>query len=209
MVFSITLFFVSCTNEGGNFFTDNETIVGIQPFGNISKEEVDSVKLSISEMYDFKVKILPTLKLPEMSYTEIRYPRYRADSLVKWLTDNKADSIDIIVGLTNQDISITKYQKGTKKIKEPSWQYIDFGIYGLGRIGGEACVVSSNRLKKGASTKQFYKRVCRISCHEVGHVLGLRHCPSKNCLMNDANEKISTIDNSTGKLCDKCYNQIN
>jgi len=48
----------------------------------------------------------------------------------------------------------------------------------------------------------------RISTHEVGHVLGLPHCPTPKCVMNDANESIKTIDKSTGDLCDKCWTEI-
>ena len=64
------------------------------------------------------------------------------------------DSVDIVVGLTNKDISITKYKDAARtKIKDPTWQYRDFGIYGLGRIGGSSCVVSSNRLRKNGTEK--------------------------------------------------------
>ena len=69
-------------------------------------------------------------------------------------------------------------------------------------------MVSSNRLHKGVDQAGFIKRLTRIACHEVGHVQGLHHCPEENCLMNDANERISTIDNSTGELCSKCWDKI-
>lgn len=207
LIFGIALF-VSCEKSGRFGSWSGETKVGIQPFGNVAQTEIDSVKLSIEKMYDLEVVVLNPVKLPKNAYTEIRYPRYRADTLVQWLTDHKPDSVDIVLGLTNKDISITKYKKGTKEIKEPSWQYRDFGIYGLGRINGSACVVSSNRLHKNGTKAQFYTRLTRISCHEIGHVLGLHHCPEKACLMNDANEKISTIDNSTGVLCEKCWKKI-
>ena len=36
-------------------------------------------------------------------------------------------------------------KKNKGKIKEPEWMYKDFGIFGLGRVGGTPCVVSSNR----------------------------------------------------------------
>jgi archaemetzincin len=205
IVFLTIAFFVSCA-ETGEFGTgSSKKVVGIQPFGDISSREIDSVMSSIIEMYDFEVVILKNEALPKNSYTEIRYPRYRADTLVQWLSDHRPDSVDIIVGLTNKDISVTKYKDNTREIKEPTWQYCDFGIFGLGRVGGQACVVSSNRLHGNASTADFYKRLTRITCHEVGHVLGLHHCPKEGCLMNDANEKISTVDNSTGVLCEACW----
>lgn len=182
--------------------------IGLVPFGNISEAEVDSVKSSIKRMYKTDVVILNSEKMPAMAYTTIRYPRYRADSLLNWLTNYCPDTLRMVVGLTNKDISITKYNKGTKEIKEPKWKYKDFGIFGLGRIRGNACIVSSNRLHKNVSKNVFYERLNRIACHEVGHVHGLRHCPNKNCLMNDANESIKTIDQSTGDLCKSCWKKL-
>lgn len=201
-------FFPNLWKRAGQEIGFLPTTIAIQPYGNINSAEIDSVKSAIEFMYNREVAVLPTVELPSMAYTEIRYPRYRADSLVKWTAALKPDSFAIIVGLTNQDISITKYQEGSKRIKEPEWMYKDFGIFGLGQVGGTSCVVSSNRLHKGVSDTKFFIRLNRIACHEVGHVLGLHHCPEKSCLMNDANESIKTIDKSTGVLCDKCARKI-
>ncbi len=188
---------------------DDETIIGILPFEDFPKRDIDSVKNALENYYNFEVVILDKVDLPKMAYTEIRYPRYRADSLLDWMSVRDYDTIDIVIGLTTKDISITKYKDVSRtKIKEPEWKYKDFGIFGLGRISGEVCVVSSNRLSAGVSKELFYKRLTRIACHEVGHVLGLHHCPNKNCLMNDANESISTIDNNNGELCADCKNEV-
>jgi len=184
------------------------TTIAIQPFGNVKSDEVDSVKSALESMYEREVVILPPVDLPKMAFTEIRFPRYRADSLLQWTADHRPDSIAIVVGLTNQDISVTKYEDGTRKIKEPAWMYKDFGIFGLGRLGGHTCVVSTNRLHKDVSAAKFFIRLQRIACHEVGHVMGLPHCPELACLMNDANESIKTIDKSTGVLCQKCRDKI-
>jgi len=209
VIFTVALF-VSCNEEGElSIFSEQNTIVGIQPFGEIAQSEVDSVKAAVQEYYDFEVVVYDHIPLPENAYTEIRYPRYRADTLVEWLSQRVPDTVDMLLGLTNKDISITKYEDAARTdVKDPEWQYEDFGIFGLGRVGGNACVVSSNRLHKNVGNEIFLKRLTRISCHEVGHVLGLSHCPEPNCLMNDANEKISTIDNSTGELCASCWDEI-
>ena len=140
--------------------------------------------------------------------TFIKSPRFRADSILNWLDRNRPDSIDIMLGVTKKDIAITKIDKLTGKVKSPASKYTDWGIFGLGRVGGYSCVVSAYRLHKNAGKTKFYKRFTRIANHEIGHVLGLYHCPESNCLMNDANETIRTIDSSTGILCEKCRSGI-
>jgi archaemetzincin len=187
---------------------DRPTKIGIQPLGDIADREVDSVKSALEKMYGFEVLVLKNKDLYQPAYTTRRTPRYRADTLLNWLSRECPSHVDMVVGLTNKDISWTKFKEGTMEIKEPQSQYIDFGIFGLGSVGGKACILSSNRLRQNVTTEKFYKRLSRIACHEVGHVLGLKHCPTKQCLMNDANESIKTIDNSTGDLCAKCKSDI-
>lgn len=186
------------------------TAIGILPFGEVPNQEVDSVKKAIASMYQTEVVVLDRVPLPQEAFTSVKSPRYRADSLLHWLADYCPDTLRMLVGLTSRDISITKYESGTnrKVIKKPESTYKDFGIFGLGRVGGNACVVSSYRLGSGVSKKKFFIRLTRISCHEVGHVYGLHHCPKPNCLMNDANESIKTIDKSTGVLCNDCKGKI-
>src|SRR6056300_607873 len=106
------------------------TIVGVQPLGDVPDSEIVAVINAVREMYDYQVVELKRQDLPEMAYTEIRYPRYRADSILTWLCDEayqsaKPDSINIILSLTKADISITKYNKETGEIKDPEWKYRD------------------------------------------------------------------------------------
>ncbi|WP_027420209.1 archaemetzincin [Crocinitomix catalasitica] len=190
-------------------FKNEPPKIGLLPFEDFSEKDIEVVKTELAKRYGFDIAILPQFKLPAMAYTTIKKPRYRADSLLNWLETVLPDSLDALIGLTNRDISFTKYQEDSKTIKDPEWMYKDFGIFGLGRVGGTVAVVSSNRLRANVSKEKFHLRLARITSHELGHVLGLRHCPTKECLMNDANESIKTIDQSTGELCEDCKSKIN
>ena len=201
-VFALMLLLLACGKEV------KHKIIGIQPFEQFSEQDLKVVKDSIVAAYQCQVKYLPIEKVPKVHVTRIKSYRYRADSLLNLLDRLRPKNIDLMLGLTKTDIAITKLDKETGEVKKPVSTYTDWAIFGLGRVNGYSCVVSNYRLKKGVNREQYLTRLTRICNHEVGHVLGLRHCPTKACLMNDANETIRTIDNSTGRLCDNCTRKI-
>ncbi len=183
-----------------------DTKIAIQPLGSIDSAHVYSVERALEAYYGFEVDVLPYRPMPEHAFTEIRKPRYRADTLIAWLRDELPDGYNHVLGLTDKDISITKYKdREAGIIKDPEWKYKDFGIFGLGFRPGKSCVVSTYRLKKGRKGKKLFpERLRKIACHEIGHNLGLRHCPNENCFMRDAAESIKTIDAVDENLCADC-----
>ncbi|MFK8037092.1 MAG: hypothetical protein AB8B74_02285 [Crocinitomicaceae bacterium] len=182
--------------------------IGLQLLDEFTESELAVISDSLIHTFQCRVVVLPIKKAPDSHITRIKSFRYRADSLLNFLDQQKPDSIDVMLGLTKTDIAITKIDKETGLVKTPKSTYTDWAIFGLGRVNGYSCVVSNYRLKKRVSNSGYLTRFTRICNHEVGHVFGLRHCPTLNCLMNDANETIKTIDKSSGKLCDSCRSII-
>lgn len=167
---------------------------------------VDSIAVALMKEYGARVHIATPLPLPERAFTAVRSPRYRADTLIAWLRGVKPDTIDHIIGLTDQDISHTKYAAG-RTIKEPRSKYRDFGIFGLGYLNGPSCVISTFRLGD-CSEQRFFDRLCKITVHEVGHNRGLPHCTDQACVMRDAVERISSIDEAQRSFCAKCRKRV-
>jgi len=129
---------LSCSN-------DKIIRVGIQPFGNFDSKIVDTVSITIQKKYGFKTIILNKMPLPKEAFINIKSPRYRADILIKYLKENKADTLDYIIGLTDYDISVTK-NDAFGNVKSPKEKYSDWGIFGLGYRPGPSCIISSFRL---------------------------------------------------------------
>jgi archaemetzincin len=66
---------------------------------------------------------------------------------------------------------------------------------GLGEEPGVATVISSFRCRKKArDAAHARERLAKVAVHEIGHSLGLDHCPTKGCLMHDAEGKVLTVD---------------
>lgn len=178
----------------------------LQPLGEVDPANIDSAAAAVARAYRTTVQVAQRRELPASAYTTIRSPRYRADSLIAWLRAIKPEGVDHIIGLTSQDISITKYDS-TGATKDPAWKYRDFGIFGLGFIDGPSCVVSTFRLGDEKSPR-FFARLKKITVHEVGHNRGLPHCADPTCVMRDAVERMGSIDAVSGAFCAACKKRL-
>lgn len=158
-------------------------------------EHVDAVEAELRRVYQVEVRRLTARPLPRSAYYKPRR-RYRADNLLEYLGEQipagmRADTR--VLGLTTADISTTKDQ------------FKDWGVFGLGQLGGTAAMVSSHRLtRKAKSPAQALWRVTNTAVHELGHVLGLDHCEEPDCVMLDAEGGIANTDASTGVPGPQC-----
>lgn len=130
------------------------------------------------------------MALPTEAYTKPRN-RYRADRLLVWLA--KHDRADIVLDVTNVGIS-------TSALGHDDW-----GVFDLGYCSGRAAVVSSFWLGKPGGVDPR-ERLERVAIHEVGHTLGLPHCP-RNCIVADAKGNIKSVDTHAG-FCADCKKRL-
>lgn len=197
----ISSIFISCNQK-----ISKETVVGIQSYKGFSASKTDTISKTIATYYNVKTVVLPVKELPKNAFTNYKAPRYRADSLIRIQKRLLSDTLSYVIGLTDKDICITKYEKDGS-VKKPINKYTDFGIMGLAYRPGKSCVVSSFRLQHKDS-KTHFSRLKKVAVHEFGHNLGLPHCADKKCVMTDAVESISTIDKANLDLCEECKKRL-
>ena len=171
-------------------------VIAIQPLGaRLPKADVDLVKEALVQFYGLPVRVLKRARLPKSAF----YPprgRYRAEKLLTYLETVRPPDAVRILGLTAADISTTK---------DP---YPDWGVLGLASIDGTVCVISRYRAKKKSKGAQHTReRLAKVAVHEIGHTLGLDHCPTVGCLMEDAQGSVRTSDREYD-LCPRCRSQL-
>ena len=170
--------------------------IAIQPLGKLDPRLIESVRKQLVGQYNADVTVCREQNLPKAAY----YPprgRYRAEKLLSYLKTIDTKSTKVL-GLTTVDISTTKDK------------YVDWGILGLGEVGGRTCVVSTFRMrgsKQNASNALFRERFAKVVSHELGHTYGLQHCPVKGCLMEDCKGTVKTVDQEHG-FCAKCKEHL-
>jgi archaemetzincin len=198
LFFPISLF-ISCqdVNNNGNkpaSTNDNKKTqermsIIIQPFEGLSLSTANLVAEKLKEIYSGEIIINNSISLPKKAFNREK-TRYRADLLIRYLGTLAKDN-QLIIGLTNKDISTTKEK------------YADWGVMGLGFCPGKSCIASTFRLKGSNRLEKLFK----VAIHELGHTQGLaktntKHCPEKSCLMRDAEGK-DHLD-ELKDFCSKC-----
>lgn len=174
MMYFFYLFFISPVKP---------VTIELQPFSDISKQEVTYVFNELKKVHPFIV-LKQSIELPRSAFYSKRN-RYRADTLIHYLSKRTLNN-HVIIGLTTKDISTTK------------GNVYDWGVMGLSFCPGNACIASDFRL----SNKDRYNQLFKVTIHELGHTQGLYHCPVGTCFMQSAKGK-----NSTSKeigFCTKC-----
>lgn len=172
-------------------------IVSLVTLGTFPAPLVDAIEQGLRQQLQVDVRRLAPLQLPQTAYYPARR-RYRADRLLQFLgqqMQNQPPAMRVL-GLTEVDISITK------------GRVQDWGIFGLGDLGGRSAVISTFRLRPNARDDAHFRfRVVTTAVHEVGHTLGLDHCIEPTCLMRDADGGIEAVDTSTG-MAAECRAQL-
>jgi len=204
MKFRAGLFVYMLLTAGCETISEN-AVIGIQPLGNVHKSYIDSIQVSLRRAYGLRVIVLPQQRMPERFKVTMKTPRYRADSIIYHFKHHHPDSVDIILAITEEDISITD-RDAWGSVKEPRSKYLDWGVFGYGYQPGPSCVVSTFRLKSNPG--KIFNRVQKVALHEIGHNLGLKHCSNDSCVMRDAAETIRTIDAVQPHLCEHCRKKI-
>lgn len=199
----------SCTNNAKRIkhveFVSNNDVdctcphcrILIQPYGSFSQARAQSVAKELTKSLSTHVKglavtevvVLPGKPLTEDLMNNAK-SRYRANKILNQQASLKSQKNDVIIGLTDRDISTAVHG------------HEDWGILGLSYTGKSNCVISSFRVK---DKSQFWK----VVLHEFGHAhLGLPHCPNNDptCFMADANGKPNLTPQR--HFCDSCSKLI-
>lgn len=138
--------------------------------------------------------LLPVLDLPVAAYVG-KLKRYKADSIIAILGKEHREENAIVVGLTHVDIE-------THLEGKEHW-----GIMGLGYCPGNAAIISTFRLQKGAVPADVLTaRTINVCLHEMGHTFSLPHCRIQNCLMRAAHGHLPS--DTVGQFCSECLRTL-
>lgn len=167
------------------------------PLGDPDPEVVRVIAARIETTLRVSVIVAPKEPLP----AEAWYPdrkRWRADRILDHLAARPFAAARV-AAITDQPISTTK---GPIR---------DWGIAGLGELPGRQCVFSTflYRALWRRDRATYLRYVGDLALHEIGHTLGLDHCPDSGCLMADAKgNALRSAAQSRGHYCPRCARRL-
>jgi archaemetzincin len=166
--------------------------IGIVQLGATLEYAVEDLSERLAAKFPgYQVRRLEAIDDPAMAFDRSRNQYHSTRVLVELEDSPRADRVDRILGIAAFDLYV------------PGMNF----VFGEARCPGRAAVISTYRLKSDDDTELFESRIVKEAVHEIGHMLGLKHCPKSSCVMYFS-ERIADTDMKRDSFCLECKPKV-
>ncbi|RLG80887.1 MAG: hypothetical protein DRO09_02570 [Thermoprotei archaeon] len=170
----------------------------LTPLGRVHHSVNELVSNVLARTFKSEVTVHSELSIPGECVDSLR-GQVRADCLTMWLMSRMhRESVDYDIALGIADVD--GYIPG-----------LNF-VFGVAFPSLKTATVYLTRLRYGVSKDResytkFLERVIKEVMHELGHLLGLRHCSNPRCVMHFSNSIFDT-DMKSWRFCSRCFREL-
>lgn len=152
---------------------------------------LEYLSLILGETLRCTVRIAPEGVPPDPFYDPMRRQHY-STRIVEHLAKTYDSPGEKVLGVAEVDLFIP---------------ILTF-VFGEAQLGGRAALLSIARLRQTfyglpEEPERLYHRVEKEALHELGHTLGLVHCPDYGCVMHFSNS-VEEVDLKGERFCGTC-----
>ncbi len=169
-----------------------ETKIYLLPVGDIDEETLETLKSRLAETFHRNVEIHDGMNIPKKAYNPQRK---------QYLSSHILDELHNLVSSSEKEkyLAITGVD-----LYVPQLNF----VFGEAELGGQFAIISLARLHQSFygfpdDRALFLERTVKEAVHELGHALGLRHCPNPECVMHFSNSLVDT-DRKKAVFCSSC-----
>lgn len=167
---------------------EDKALLDLILLGHVDETAVSVVAANLQAVMGLNTDIRPLQDNPDYAYVHTRN-QFDAAKIIKNLC-TISDGAPLKLGLIESDLCTP---------------ILTF-VYGESQLGGKVALVSLYRLSD-EDPAVTYQRIAKISLHEVGHLLGIRHCWKTNCLMKHSGD-LTSLDSQSIYFCSACEYEI-
>jgi archaemetzincin len=171
----------------------SETLSLVQ-LGSTPDYPIEKLREKVAQkLPDYQVGIFRALDTPTMAFDSFR-DQYHSTRILAFLEEYaQTVQAEHVLGVASFDLYV------------PGMNF----VFGEARCPGRVAVISTHRLKTKHSDESdlFGSRVVKEAVHEVGHMMGLRHCSERSCVMYFS-ERLADTDRKEDSFCPKCERKM-
>ncbi|HEX9912779.1 MAG TPA: archaemetzincin family Zn-dependent metalloprotease [candidate division Zixibacteria bacterium] len=161
------------------------------PLGDVDYGIVNKLATNLVSIFNAAVDILQGIRIPQEAYNQQR-GQYYSTVILNKLDLLRANPREKILGVIDEDLYV------------PSLNF----VFGEANPLSKVAVISLFRLKQenyDATDEEglYFSRLSKEAVHELGHLIGFKHCPNPRCVMYFSNSLLET-DRKNEKFCDNC-----
>jgi archaemetzincin len=169
--------------------------IGILPVGKTDSDILNRITENLRMVFtEAEVAIASeALPVPEEAFSKTRQ-QYRSDTILNAIRSfAENDRFARVLGVADVDLFTPR---------------LNF-VFGQAECPGKAALISLFRLRpefygRPSNVQTTIDRGTKEAVHEIGHTLGLKHCPNPFCVMYFSNSIFET-DRKQSLFCNKCY----
>lgn len=157
----------------------------------VSLEMLDDLAAELARIFQVSSHVHEEPFLADFAYDQ-RRDQYYSTALLQRMQSLASDPQAGWLGVTGLDLFI------------PILTY----LFGEAQLGGRCAIVSLHRLREEfyglpANPDLLRRRLVKEAAHELGHVLGLRHCLDWQCVMASTHD-VERLDLKSEEYCPSC-----
>lgn len=169
-----------------------DTVLIVPVGGTLAENELRFLIPPLEDSFGAKVSFSARIPLPVRAYN-----RARGQYMSSMLLDELRARVPTprngrVLGVTGEDLYV------------PDLNF----VFGQADLTAGVCLISLARLRPEFYHRQpdealFHRRAITEAVHELGHTLGLNHCPSAACVMHFS-DSLADTDFKSDRFCNRC-----